>query len=53
MTIKELIEKLKEYPEDMCVNIYATYDGGYLAGGTVQYLEKDSDNTVALYNEEG
>lgn len=54
MTIKELIEKLKEYPEDMSVKIYATYDEGFgLAGGAVQYIEKDGfDYAVSLYNEE-
>ena len=42
MTIKELIEKLKQYPEDMYVRVSATYDCGFsCADGEVQYIETD------------
>lgn len=55
VTVKELIEKLKEYPEDMAVKVYATYDCGYAAtGGDVNYIEKDrTDYAVVLCNDEG
>ena len=55
MTIKELIEKLKEYPEDMYVRVSATYDYGFgCAGGEVQYIEKDRlEYAVVLCNDEG
>lgn len=40
MTVKELIEELKMYPEDMRVRVEATYDLGYgLAGGKFQYIK--------------
>lgn len=42
MTIKKLIEKLKEYPEDMYVRVSVTYDCGFsCADGEVQNIEKD------------
>lgn len=55
ITIKELIEKLMEYPEDMFVKVSATYDCGFgAAGGNVNYIEQDkSDYAVVLCNDEG
>lgn len=55
MTIKELIEKLKEYPEDMFVRVSATYDCGFgCAGGEVQHIEKDKfEYAVILCTDEG
>lgn len=55
MTIKELIEKLKEYPEDMFVRVSATYDCGFgCASGEVQHIEKDKfEYAVILCNDEG
>lgn len=55
MTIKELIAKLKEYPEDMRVKVSATYDCGFgLAGGEAQYIEQDRvEYAVVLCSEEG
>ena len=55
MTIKELIERLKQYPEDTIVEISATYDCGFgSAGGEVQYIEQyDYKHAIVLCNDEG
>ena len=55
MTVKELIEKLSEFPNDMDVKIMASYDDGFgTAGGKIQYVVKeDVDNTIYLCNDEG
>jgi hypothetical protein len=55
ITIKELIEKLSEYPEDMFVKVSAEYDCGFgWAGGHVTYVEKDQfEYAVMLGNDEG
>ena len=57
MKVKELIEVLKNYPEDYEVRIYASYDDGHgLAGGVVQYATRDevyNSGTITLWNEEG
>lgn len=55
ITVRELIEKLKEYPEDMFVKVSATYDCGFgSAGGNVNYIEQDKfDYAVVLGNDEG
>ena len=55
LTIKELIEKLSEYPEDMFVKVSAEYDCGFgWAGGHVTYVEKDQfEYAVVLGNDEG
>jgi methionine synthase II (cobalamin-independent) len=55
MKVKELIEKLKEYSEDMNVEIWASYDCGFgSAGGKIQFIEQDNDkNAIVLCNEEG
>lgn len=52
MTVKELIEELSKYPEDMLVHILASYDEGFgHAGGTIQYIEKE--DVVYLCNDDG
>lgn len=55
MKVRELIEKLNEFPSDMEVNIMASYDDGFgTAGGEIQYIvREDSDNTVYLCNDNG
>ena len=55
MTIKNLIEILKQYPDDMQVKISATYDCGYgRAGGNIEYIKKDEyeNNAIILCNDE-
>ena len=48
MKLRELIEELNKYPNDMFVKIIASYDEGFgHAGGTIQYIEKE-DNTICL-----
>lgn len=52
MTVKELIEELGKYPEDMIVHMLVSYDDGFgHAGGTIQYIEKE--DMVYLCNDEG
>ena len=55
MTVRELIKELQKYPEDMSVQILASYDCGYgYAGGEIQYIEKDNiEYAVNLCNDEG
>ena len=54
MTIRELIEELQKYPDDMVVQVYATYDYGYgLAGGPIRNIKKDDvEYAVNLENDD-
>ena len=43
MTVKELIKKLSECPEDAVVTILASYDDGYgTAGGDISDVEHET-----------
>lgn len=55
ITVAELIERLQEFPENMPVKIFATYDCGFgSTGGDIKYIEKDKyDYAVVLGNDEG
>ena len=54
MTVRELINELEKYPDDMDVEIYASYDAGWsCAGGKIQYIEKNLDYSISLCNDEG
>lgn len=51
MTVKELIEELSKYPENMTVYMSVYYDDGFgHAGGTIQYIDKG--DMVYLCNDE-
>ena len=54
MTVREVINELEKYPDDMDVQIMASYDCGFAwAGGRIQYIEKDDrEYAVNLCNEE-
>lgn len=47
-TVGELIEILKQYPNDYELNIFALYDGCYYAGGYIDCIVKDGES-VFLY----
>lgn len=47
MTVAELIEKLKDYPEDYNVILVASYDDGY--GSTNSLLEEVLEDNDAVY----
>lgn len=53
MTVKELVEKLKEYPDDMDVYVCATYKGRYEIGtakGLVKNIKECLfNNSITLY----
>jgi hypothetical protein len=55
ITVAELIERLQEFPENMPVKIFATYDFGFgSVGGDIIFIEKDKhDYAVVLSNDEG
>ena len=53
MTVKELIEELRNYPEDYIVTLVASYDDGY--GSTNSVLEKvigDKDIVFLISDQE-
>ncbi len=56
MTVKELKDILGPLPDDMEVRVYATYDGGWTAGGRVTTVDTEDTfkaNTIELWNDEG
>lgn len=51
MTVKELIDELKKYPEDKQIIMMCTYDGGCgLAGGSEIQIIEETDR-IKLYND--
>lgn len=52
MTVKELINKLKEYPQDKKIEIYCSYDCGHAVAGGDQIEIEESEECVELLNNE-
>lgn len=52
MTVRELIEELKKYPQDIPATIECSYDcGACLAGGDIQGISLDADaRELIIYN---
>lgn len=51
-TVGELIEILKQCPNDYELNIFASYDDSYYAGGYIDCIVKDGES-VFLYCNKG
>ena len=49
-TVGDLIEILKQYPNNYELRIFATYDGDYYTGGYINNIEINGE-TVDLYND--
>ena len=51
-TVGDLIETLKQYPNDCELQIFALYDGSYYAGGYIDCIEKDGDSVFLYCNKD-
>lgn len=53
MTVAELIEKLKDYPEDYRVILVASYDDGYCSTNSLlEEVHGDKDAVYLISNQE-
>ena len=53
MTVKELMEELKNYPDDYNVILVASYDDGYCSTSSLlEEVEGDKDVVYLISNQE-
>lgn len=53
MTVAELIEKLKDYPEDYRVILVVSYDDGYCSTNSLlEEVHGDKDTVYLISNQE-
>ena len=53
MTVAELMEKLKDYPEDYNVILVASYDDGYCSTNSLlEEVLEDNDAVYLISNQE-